>query len=292
MLKGHVLVMKFLGTPDGWPYPKLKEVQLSDGTARELYMECVLVLRKLYMGCKLVHADLSEYNMLYGDGTLYIIDVSQSVEHEHPQALEFLRKDCTNITEFFRKKDVHVMTTKELFDFVTDPTITSSNIDQYIYEAQQRASSRDLNDKTADEEVSEAVFKNVFIPRSLNEVVRFEKDKEDIESGQKLDIAYQTVTGLKLDLSGPQHVPQLLQDKVKEDSLIAETTPSLSGSETGSSSDFSDKDVIVDRQEKIRQRKAHKQSVKEENREKRKHKIPKHVKKRKEKLIKQKNKSK
>lgn len=27
-----------------------------------------------------------------------MIDVSQSVEHEHPYALEFLRKDCTNIT--------------------------------------------------------------------------------------------------------------------------------------------------------------------------------------------------
>lgn len=27
-----------------------------------------------------------------------MIDVSQAVEHEHPYALEFLRKDCTNIT--------------------------------------------------------------------------------------------------------------------------------------------------------------------------------------------------
>ena len=27
-----------------------------------------------------------------------MIDVSQSVEHDHPHALEFLRKDCTNIT--------------------------------------------------------------------------------------------------------------------------------------------------------------------------------------------------
>jgi RIO kinase 1 len=27
-----------------------------------------------------------------------MIDVSQAVEHEHPFALEFLRKDCTNIS--------------------------------------------------------------------------------------------------------------------------------------------------------------------------------------------------
>lgn len=33
----------------------------------------------------------------YHDGDAYIIDVSQSVEHDHPHALEFLRKDCSNI---------------------------------------------------------------------------------------------------------------------------------------------------------------------------------------------------
>lgn len=32
----------------------------------------------------------------YHDGHAYVIDVSQSVEHDHPHALEFLRKDCHN----------------------------------------------------------------------------------------------------------------------------------------------------------------------------------------------------
>ena len=35
------------------------------------------------------------------EGELYVIDVSQSVEHDHPHALEFLRKDCSNITGRF-----------------------------------------------------------------------------------------------------------------------------------------------------------------------------------------------
>ena len=34
----------------------------------------------------------------YHRDEIFIIDVSQSVEHDHPHALEFLRKDCTNIT--------------------------------------------------------------------------------------------------------------------------------------------------------------------------------------------------
>ena len=34
----------------------------------------------------------------YHEGRAFIIDVSQSVTKEHPHSLEFLRKDCTNIT--------------------------------------------------------------------------------------------------------------------------------------------------------------------------------------------------
>lgn len=33
----------------------------------------------------------------YHSGDVHIIDVSQAVEHDHPHALEFLRKDCANV---------------------------------------------------------------------------------------------------------------------------------------------------------------------------------------------------
>ena len=68
----------------------------------ELYLDLCLNIRNIYQKCKLVHGDLSEFNLLYHDGKAYIIDVSQSVEHDHPHALEFLRKDIHNVTEFFR----------------------------------------------------------------------------------------------------------------------------------------------------------------------------------------------
>lgn len=60
----------------------------------------------MYRDCRLVHADLSEYNLMLDGQKLYIIDVSQSVEHAHPRSLEFLRSDCSNITKFFRSKGV------------------------------------------------------------------------------------------------------------------------------------------------------------------------------------------
>ena len=67
-----------------------------------------------------MHGDFSEYNILYHNGGLVCIDVSQAVEHVHPNALEFLRQDITNTTDFFKKKSVPVMSVRELFDFVTD----------------------------------------------------------------------------------------------------------------------------------------------------------------------------
>lgn len=212
LLRGHVLLMEFIGK-GGWPAPKLKDVQLSEGKARELYLECILVMRRTYVDCRLVHADFSEYNILFDDGHLCVIDVSQAVEHDHPQALEFLRKDCSNITEFFRKNSVCVMTSKELFDFITDVTITESNMEEYLEKAQERASARLLDDTTPEEQVAEAVFQHLFIPRTLDEVAKYEEDYKRLQEGggEGGDIVYQTITGMKEDLSGPRSCPQLLQ---------------------------------------------------------------------------------
>ncbi len=102
-LRMHVLLMSFIGK-DGWGAPRLKDAELSDVRLRECYVQCVKLMRIMFQVCKLVHADLSEYNILYFNKSLYFIDVSQSVEHEHPQAFEFLKMDCTNITRYFQSQ--------------------------------------------------------------------------------------------------------------------------------------------------------------------------------------------
>ena len=56
-------------------------------------------MKKMYRECMLIHGDLSEYNLLWHDDTVYVIDVSQSVDREHPHAHEFLLRDCKNITQ-------------------------------------------------------------------------------------------------------------------------------------------------------------------------------------------------
>lgn len=296
-LRSHVLVMDFIGT-DGWPAPLLKDCDISDSKARELYLQCIHMVRTLYHTCKLIHADLSEFNMLYHEGKVYVIDVSQSVEHDHPHALEFLRKDCTNITDFFRKKGVCTLTMKELFDFVTDITITDDNIDAYLDHVMEMSANRTQEDITEQQKIDDEVFKNAFIPRTLDDVIDFERDLTKAKTGKTDHILYQTVTGLKADLTGAQQEPVLLEDKADTTDVSEDVKDKDNGVvDSEDSSDCSDSDDS-DNSEKVNKmalshrprdespnsKKERKQRIKEEQREKRKNKIPKHIKKKKEKM--------
>ncbi|GLD73143.1 serine/threonine-protein kinase RIO1 isoform X1, partial [Lates japonicus] len=175
LLRSHVLLMSFIGK-DNMPAPLLKNASLSESKARELYLQVLQNMRKMFQDARLVHADLSEFNMLYHNGDAYIIDVSQSVEHDHPHALEFLRKDCSNVNEFFVKHGVAVMTVRELFDFITDPSITCHNIDQYLEKAMVIAAERTSEQRSDQDRVDEEVFKKAYIPRTLTEVSHYERD--------------------------------------------------------------------------------------------------------------------
>ncbi|TYZ66145.1 hypothetical protein PybrP1_010978 [[Pythium] brassicae (nom. inval.)] len=176
MLRSHVLLMDFIGR-EGYPAPKLKDAKLSETRYRECYLYCVKMMRTMYQKCKLVHGDLSEYNILYYQQQLYFIDVSQSVEHEHPSAADFLRKDCRNVTDYFTKYGgLNPMTTQELFDFVTDPALADADVDDRLDRMQAVIASRPVG-RTNEQQVDEAVFMSTFIPRSLGEVLHSEREQ-------------------------------------------------------------------------------------------------------------------
>ena len=59
--------MEFVGS-NGWPAPLLKDVKLSESKARELYLSAINIVRDIYQKALLVHADLSEFNILFNDG--------------------------------------------------------------------------------------------------------------------------------------------------------------------------------------------------------------------------------
>ena len=62
-IRDHVLVMELVGT-GSMAAPRLKDARLPDELWQALYEEAVLLVRRLYQECHLVHADLSEYNLL------------------------------------------------------------------------------------------------------------------------------------------------------------------------------------------------------------------------------------
>ena len=55
--------MGFIGK-EGQAAPRLKDVQLDEESLRRLYRQILKFLWKLYHKCRLIHADLSEYNIL------------------------------------------------------------------------------------------------------------------------------------------------------------------------------------------------------------------------------------
>ncbi|XP_041987310.1 serine/threonine-protein kinase RIO1 [Aricia agestis] len=277
ILRSHILVMAFMGE-NGWPSPKLKDVEISQSTARSLYRDCITMMWKMFNICKLVHADLSEFNILYHRGNIVIIDVSQSVEHDHPHAYEFLRKDCTNISDFFRKKGVATLTVKELFDFITDASITVNNLEECMEKLSEKVASRDFEEMTAKEQIEEEAFKRIFIPKRLTEVINYERDINKAKEGDTDDLAYKKIAGFNEDLTGTVDVPDILQED------------KISDSDSCSSSDEDDdekKAKFVNsarpRDESPDSKKARKKAVKEEKAEKRKTKTKKHIKKRRDK---------
>ncbi|MFB6100324.1 MAG: serine protein kinase RIO [Candidatus Nanohalobium sp.] len=102
----NILVMEFIGE-DFSPYPKLKDVDIENPEAG--FQRVLDDVKRLWHDEKMVHGDLSEYNILLdSSGELYFIDFSQGVHKSHPEAEELLSRDIENVAEFFRKQGAEV----------------------------------------------------------------------------------------------------------------------------------------------------------------------------------------
>jgi len=100
----NVLVMDYIEY-ERKPAPQLKVLDAEMDEWEEMWEVVLHTVEKLFLDCELVHADLSEYNILY-DGAPVFIDVGQSLDLSHPKALEMLDRDLRIISTFFEKKGV------------------------------------------------------------------------------------------------------------------------------------------------------------------------------------------
>lgn len=100
-LINRVVVMGFLGEGE-LPYPTMNMVGPLHG---ESDLDSILEdVKKMYRA-GLVHADLSEYNIIMGP-VPYLIDFGQGVITRHPHAEKFLERDVSIILKYFEKKGV------------------------------------------------------------------------------------------------------------------------------------------------------------------------------------------
>ena len=95
-------------------YPQLKNVELKD--PMRTFTEVIQYIEKIYTKAKLVHGDLSEYNILYDGVKPIIIDVSQAVLYDHPHAFAFLYRDIFNVQQFFLQEGITIKDAEDIFE--------------------------------------------------------------------------------------------------------------------------------------------------------------------------------
>lgn len=95
----NCLLMEFIGA-NGEAAPRAKDKPFID--PEKQYKIMCEYLAKL-INARLVHADLSEYNILNNEEELVIIDVGQAVTTMHPNAKQFYERDIQNVSKWFSK---------------------------------------------------------------------------------------------------------------------------------------------------------------------------------------------
>jgi RIO kinase 2 len=94
----HVVVMSMIEGAELYRVPEIAKPE-------KVLDEILFNVRKAYQKAGVIHADLSEYNVvLEPDMHVLIIDWPQYVKTSHPNADMLLTRDVQNVLQFFRKR--------------------------------------------------------------------------------------------------------------------------------------------------------------------------------------------
>jgi len=118
LVKKNVLIMEYIGF-ESIPAPKLKDIK-NPKEVDLLFDEILNFIKDLYQNARLVHGDLSEFNILYHNQKPVIIDISQAVDIQHPKAEIYLVRDIKNIFNYFGKQGLNLPDPKSFYYEVID----------------------------------------------------------------------------------------------------------------------------------------------------------------------------
>jgi RIO kinase 2 len=109
----HAIAM---GIIEGAELAKWKEIPKPEKVLKEVLRN----VKKTYLKAGVIHADLSEYNIiLKPDMHILIIDWPQYVMANHPNAQQLLMRDVKNVLKYFSRKYRLKVKTKEVYAYVT-----------------------------------------------------------------------------------------------------------------------------------------------------------------------------
>jgi len=97
----NIIVMEYIGTP-----PERAPTFAESDVDEQDYDWTFETISRLRRRAKLVHADLSEYNIFKSGSERVLFDMGSAVLLSHPQAEEFLKRDVSNMVRFFRKRGI------------------------------------------------------------------------------------------------------------------------------------------------------------------------------------------
>jgi len=107
----HVVVMELIEGRE------LSRINLTDPLE---VLQKIIVQIKLAYNQKVVHGDLSEYNVLVcSDGHIAIIDWPQWVPLSHPNSNELLRRDVSNVLSYFARKYKITKRTEDIMSYIS-----------------------------------------------------------------------------------------------------------------------------------------------------------------------------
>jgi RIO kinase 2 len=109
----HIIVM---GVIEGGELSKYREIE----DPLEILEEILENVKKAFLNAGVVHADISEYNViLKPDRHVLIIDWPQYVTKNHPNAKDLLARDVKNVLDFFSRRFKVKVAVEEAYNFVT-----------------------------------------------------------------------------------------------------------------------------------------------------------------------------
>jgi RIO kinase 2 len=109
----HVIAM---GIIEGAELAKWKEISKPEKVLKEVLRN----VKKAYLKAGVIHADLSEYNIILKPNMhILIIDWPQYVMANHPNAQQLLMRDVRNVLKYFSRRYRLKVKIREVWDYVT-----------------------------------------------------------------------------------------------------------------------------------------------------------------------------